>query len=56
MASRETGLLGSITGSGGFVAEVTMESGGLAPIAPFGICLTSCVPGPREPGCFRTWL
>ena len=54
MASKEMGLLGSITGSGCF--EVTMDSGGLGPdtvVAPFVICLTS-VPGPREPGCFNT--
>ena len=61
MASILMGLLGSITGSGIFPpAVVTMESGGLDPsgpanvVAPFVICLTS-VPGPREPGCFRTW-
>ena len=59
MASKDTGLLGSITGSGGFDADVTMDSGILDPggpvtvVAPFVICLTS-VPGPREPGCFRT--
>ena len=55
MASNDMGLLGSTTGSGGFdAADVMMVIGCLAPAGPFVICLTS-VPGPREPGCFRTY-